>query len=253
MGGQPHGSRVGEAVTGWPDRQMVSFDCETTGVSYEKDWILSASIVNIVPGQPLAVVTEYCDHGLPDPLGGSQIHKLTAAHLAANATAEPAAILDAVCDVLSIAIDEQTPLVGMNLVFDLTMLDRNCRRLGVRPLADRCTIYAADALVLDKGVDPYRKGKRNLAALATHYRVPWDESEAHTSAADAVVAARVVWRIGRLYPRLASLSIPQLHQLQREWKQGQDASFAEYRRKRNEDASGLDGHWPVKPLLAVVR
>lgn len=229
---------------------MVSFDTETTGVAPEVDWILSASICNIVPGQPLAMVTEYCDHGFPDPLGGSQIHKLTAQQLSAFG-GDPAYTLDAVCDVLSIAIDDQTPLVGMNLVFDLTMLDRNCRRLGVRPLTDRCEIYAADALVLDKGVDPFRKGKRNLAALATHYRVPWDEGEAHTSAADAVVAARVVWRIGRLYPRLATLTIPQLHQLQKEWKQAQDASFAEYRRKRNEPVDGLDGHWPIKPLLEV--
>lgn len=240
-------------MTGWVDGPMVAFDVETTGVSVEKDWILSSSLVNIPRSGPVQSDTQYLDHGLSDPIGGGHIHKMDAAFLKEHGD-DPGATLEAICEVLSIMVDQDTPLVGMNLVFDLTMLDRNCRRLGVQPLTDRIPVWCLDALVLDKGVHPYRKGKRTLETLAkVVYQVPWDDDLAHTSAGDALAAARVVWRIGRLYPRLGSLTVPQVHQLQIEWKQTQDASFAEYRRGRNEPIDGLDGHWPVRPLLRVVK
>jgi DNA polymerase-3 subunit epsilon len=227
---------------------MVGFDCETTGVDTERDLILSASIVNIPRTAPPAETTEYLLHpGLTDPVGGQEIHRMTLPFLKENGS-DPAETLEAMCQVLSIMVDEQTPLVGMNVPFDLTMLDRNCRLYGVTPLTDRCQIYALDAFVLDKAVDPYRKGKRNLQTLAGQYRIPWDEDSAHTSAADALAAARVVWRIGRLHPKLGSLSVPQLHQLQVEWKQAQDASFAEYLRKNRKPTEGVDGRWPIRPL-----
>jgi DNA polymerase-3 subunit epsilon len=233
----------------WTDGPMVGFDCETTGVDTERDLILSASVINIPRTAPPAETTEYLLHpGLTDPPGGYEIHKISLQFLKENG-ADPAETLEALCQVLSIMVDEHTPLVGMNVPFDLTMLDRNCRLYGVAPLTDRCQIFALDAFVLDKAVDPYRKGSRKLEALANQYRIPWDAASAHGSAYDAFAAARVVWRIGRLYPALGSLTVPQLHQLQVEWKQKQDASFAEYLRKNQKPTEGVDGRWPIRPLL----
>jgi hypothetical protein len=108
-----------------------------------------------------------------------------------------------------------------------------------------------DGFVLDKQVDRYRKGKRNLEAVAKHYRLPWDEDRAHTAEWDALAAARVVWKLGRIWPRsLGGLTLDRLHDAQIGWKDEQDRSFAEYRRKRNEPTDGLDGQWPIKPLPA---
>lgn len=240
-------------MTGWVDGPMVGFDVETTGVDYDRDWILSASIVNIPRNGPVQSDTQYLDHKLPDPIGAVQIHKMDAAFLAEHGD-DPGATLEAVCEVLAIMVDHEQPMVGMNLVFDLTMLDRNCRRLDVQPLQSRVPLFCVDAYVLDKGVHPYRKGKRNLETLATKvYQVPWDAGTAHSSAADALAAARVAWRIGRLYPGVGQLSAPEVHELQIGWKREQDASFAEYLRGQKKSDAGLDGHWPVKPLLQVVR
>lgn len=240
-------------MTGWVDGPMVGFDTETTGVDYNRDLILSSSIVNIPRTGPVQIATEYLDHKLQDPVGGHQIHKMDAAFLAEHGD-DPGATLEAICEILAIMVDHETPLVGMNIVFDLTMLDRNCRRFDVQPLTSRITPFCVDALVLDKGCHPYRKGKRNLQTLATKvYMVPWNDDEAHTSAGDALAAARVAWRIGRVYPALGALSVPQVHELQMEWKKAQDESFARYKQDRNEPVDGLDGHWPVKPLLEVVR
>ena len=147
-----------------------------------------------------------------------------------------------------------TPVVGMNLVFDFTMLDRNCRRVGVTPLADRCEVAPViDAFVLDKHVDPYRKGKgvRKLSAIAPLYRVPFDDAQAHGAEYDALAAARVVWRIGRVYPPLGQLTAREVHNLQVAAKADQDKSFGAYLRRKNESDAGLDGAWPVKPLTPV--
>lgn len=237
-------------MTGWVDLPWLAFDTETTGVSYDDSLILSSALVNIRdPNAPNPCVStvDYLDHGLEDPIPAGHIHKLTAGFLAANGT-DPAQTLEAICLVMAAVIGPEQPLVGMNVTFDLTMLDRNCRRYGVTPLTDRCEVYAVDPYVLDKLVEPFRKGKRNLERLAKEiYLVPWNEDGAHTAEADAVAAARVAYRIGRLYPALGALEPAQLHQFQVEWKRDQDRSFADYRRKKGDPTVGIDGCWPLKP------
>jgi DNA polymerase-3 subunit epsilon len=227
---------------------MLGFDTETTGVKYDEALILSSALVNIMDpqaGQPQVATVDYLDHGLNDPIPAGHIHQLSAGFLRENGN-DPAQTLEAICLVMAAVMGPSQPLVGMNLAFDLTMLDRNCRRYGVTPLSDRCQIYAVDAYVLDKLVEPYRKGKRNLEALAKIYQVPWDDGGAHTAGADAVAAARVAWRIGRLYPPVGALTAEQITRFQTEWKAEQDRSFAAYRAKKGESTDGIDGMWPVR-------
>lgn len=233
---------------GWVDLPWLGFDTETTGVDPDQALILSSALVNVrdpAAPAPLASTVDYLDHGLKDPIPAGHIHKLDASFLSANGT-DPAQTLEAICLVISAVMGPTQPLVGMNIAFDLTMLDRNCRRYGVTPLTDRCELYCIDPFVLDKLVEPYRKGKRNLERLAEVYRVPWDPVAAHGAEADAVAAARVAWRIGRLYPALGALGPAQLHQFQVEWKRAQDDSFANYRAGRGESTDGIDGLWPVR-------
>lgn len=237
-------------MTGWVDLPWLAYDTETTGVDFDTSLILSSALINIrdpeAPNPGAAVSLDYLDHGLEDPIPAGHIHRLSADFLAKNG-GDPAETLEATCLVMAAVISPEQPLVGMNITFDLTMLDRNCRRYGVTPLSERCEIYAVDCYVLDKLVEPYRKGKRNLERLAALYQVPWDEADAHDAAFDALAAARVAWRIGRLYPKLGALGPVQLHQFQVEWKRDQDASFADYRRKKGESTDGIDGWWPLKP------
>jgi DNA polymerase III epsilon subunit-like protein len=140
----------------------------------------------------------------------------------------------------------------MNARYDLTVLDRECRRHGVETLLDRYVddvIWPViDPFVIDKAVDRYRKGSRTLAALCDHYRVSLDG--AHDSAADAIAAARVAWRLGATRPELAAMDVEALHHKQIEWARQQAESLADYFRRtpgKEMWADGVRTEWPLIP------
>lgn len=224
---------------------MLGYDSETTGV--EQDALILSATLLFIADRQVNSQTLYLNHGVPIPPESTKVHGLTDEFIAANGHL-PSLALDEICSSIQGNLSSGVPLVGMNIEFDLTRLDRNCRRYGMPTLSDTCPRLAPviDAWVLDKGADRYRKGPRNLAALAAIYRVPWDEDQAHTSAADALAAARVAWRIGRMYPPLGALSLTELHDLQTIWKRQQDVNFAAYLRRNNKPVDGLDGQWPVR-------
>jgi DNA polymerase-3 subunit epsilon len=230
---------------------MLAFDTECTGVDVERDHILSATLVHVVPDEYAVTYathssTEWIDPGVPIPPESTKIHGITDELIRQRGQA-PAETLEAICLVIAAVLQEGTPLVGMNVPYDLTILDRNCRRHGVKPLGDRVAIAPViDVWVLDKAVDPYRKGSgmRKLGAICPLYRVRLDG--AHTSEGDALAVARVAWRIGRMYPKLGALTARHLHDLQVQWKLDQDTGFAAWLIKQGKDPSGVDGQWPIR-------
>ena len=68
---------------------------------------------------------------------------------------------------------------------------------------------------------------------------------AHSSDADALAACRVAWRLGSQYPKLAGLSLLELHKAQIGWAAEQAASFQEHLRKKDPSAV-IDGSWPLR-------
>lgn len=231
----------------WVDGPMLAFDTETTGVNVETDRILSASLVHINRNDPPYVATEWINPGVPIPATATAIHGITDTFIKQKGQ-DPAETLEALCLVVAAVLQEGTPIVGMNVTYDLTIFDRECRRHGVLPLSSRVPVRPAiDVMVLDKKVDPYRKGSgmRKLTAICPLYKVPLDG--AHSSEADAMAAARVAWRMGRLYPPLGELTAQQLHDLQVQWKVEQDASFARWAKSQKKEISDCDGSWPYRP------
>lgn len=139
-----------------------------------------------------------------------------------------------------------TPVVIMNAPYDLTLLDREARRYGIKTLSDTVggDLRVVDPRVIDKAVDTYRPGKRTLTHLCAHYGVKLDG--AHSADADAVAACRVAWRLGQQYPKLAALSLDELHKTQVEWHAAWAADFqAHLRGKGKTDV--IDGSWPLIP------
>jgi len=235
---------------------MLAFDVESTGVDVESEHILSASLVHIYrPANTWRVQasTEWINPGVPIPPGSTAIHGITDEFIRVSG-GEPAPTLDAIVQVIATVLSGGTPLVGANVPYDLTILDRNCRRHGVTTLSERmeqangAIAPCIDVQVLDKRVDPYRKGKgmRQLGAICPLYRV--EHGSAHDSQADALAAARIAYRIGRMYRKLGGLDVWQLHLLQQEWKLEQDASLAAYFVRMDRDATGVDGQWPIRAL-----
>ncbi len=238
-------------MTGWHLGKMLAFDLETTGIDVESDRIVTASTVGITPDQTYRTRTAswLVDPGVDIPEAATAVHGITTDHAKEHGE-RPEVALDAVAADLALALVGGVPVVGMNLPYDLTLLDRECRRHRVPTLDDRLdgrVRPVIDVHVLDKQVDPYRKGSRKLTDLCEHYAVRLDD--AHDSTADAVAAARVAYRICQRFPELAAMSLGELHDAQITWAAEQAASLAaHWRRKGDPRADDVDGSWPIRPI-----
>lgn len=223
----------------WHKGPMTGLDFETTGVSTEDDRIVTASIVRIQPGKPTDSTAWLVNPGIPIPEGAAAIHGITTERAQAQGK-DPAGVLLDVVTELEHAFDEG-PVVLMNAPFDLTMLDRECRRHGVAGLDNVRPVI--DVRVLDKRIS-YRRGPRKLADLCAHYGVRIDG--AHDSTYDALAALRVAWRIAERHPNL-QIDLGDLHDQQVIWAEEQMANFAAYRRGKGQPLDDEDGTWPLKP------
>lgn len=173
----------------------------------------------------------------------------------------------------------ERPLVGHNVAYDLTLLDREMRRTGVgrlevdRPAGGTVLVLidgetagvfpVLDSLVIDKAVDRYRPGKRKLDVTAAHYGVPMAEGAAHGATADVFASLRILWKIWQrsqgsvdqlieLYaerkrPRalatefkaLGAMDLMSLHQAQVRWAREQADGLREYFVQQH--AKGVEG------------
>jgi DNA polymerase-3 subunit epsilon len=255
---------------------MVAFDLETTGVDVETDRIVTAAVIGVGGDRPQNTREWLADPGIEIPEGASEIHKITTEHARANG--KPAAeVVDQVAQALADDVRQGAVIVGHNVPYDLTLLDRECRRHSLAPLVDRLgeqAAYVIDTRVLDTHCAPYRKrvsetqGARQLITLAQVYELPWNESEAHGCSYDALMAARVAYRIGTLahmpkadwpqsirftrrprFHELEGLTLAELHELQVKLAVEQAAGLQEFFRK-TDPAAVVDGSWPMRPLEA---
>jgi DNA polymerase-3 subunit epsilon len=226
----------------WGDRLGV-FDLETTGVDVDTSRIVSACIA--VLDEDGRVVSRWdwlADPGIEIPEGASAVHGITTER--ARDEGRPAALVVAeIAQTLRVLFDSGIPVTVYNAPYDLTLLDRECRRHGLEPLDG--TTPVIDPLVIDKAVDRYRKGKRTLEVTAELYEVPLDD--AHDAGADAIAAGRVALALLRRYPDDLDVGLTDLHGRQEVWHAEQAASFQEYlRSKRGDDSYVADPSWPVK-------
>jgi len=231
-------------MSSWGDRLGV-FDLETTGVDVDTSRIVSACIA--VLDEDGRVVSRWdwlADPGIEIPEGASAVHGITTER--ARAEGRPATVVVAeIAQTLRVLFDSGIPVTVYNAPYDLTLLDRECRRHGLDALDG--TMPVIDPLVIDKAVDRFRKGKRTLEVTAELYEVPLDD--AHDAGADAIAAGRVALALLRRYPDDLDVSLADLHGRQEVWHAEQAASFQDYlRSKRGDDSYIADPSWPVKPV-----
>lgn len=223
----------------WSEQPLLSFDTETTGPDPTTARIVTATAVVVNDGPPAA--TEWlADPGVDIPEGATAVHGITTEH--AREHGRPAAD---VCleleSMLNAAWLLGQPVLAYNAVYDLTVLDRELRRHHGHSLA--VTGPVIDPLVIDKAVDRYRKGKRTLTAACEHYRVTL--TDAHTSAADALGAARVAWRICQKHPDIAGTDPAELFDLQVDWYREQAQGLAEYFARQGK-TEHVSLEWPLR-------
>lgn len=245
-------------MTGWHRGAMVAFDLETDSPDPQDARIITACVA-VIDGTgrtPPEVTTWVLRPVRPIPADAAEIHGYTTDRATAEGI-DPARGVKEIALRLGEATQAGLPIVAYNAVYDLTVTDREMRRHGLGAVQP-AGLRVIDPFVLDKALDRYRKGKRTLTAACEHYGVRLDG--AHDAAFDALAAARVAWAIGHRTPRVAAMSLDDLHAFQVTARQEQDDSFGRYLRSLARDAKTVDeqielhrradgctGAWPVLP------
>ena len=198
----------------WHTGPLALFDLETTGVDPHRDRIVTATIIHITPGQRPIPATWLINPGIPIPEPATRIHGITTQH-AEDHGHNPADATRAIAAMLLAHTFDDTPVVGHNVSFDLTMLWAELVRHGHTMLADQVRTIrpVVDTMILDKWVDPWRPkeptarrkdpakcGSRRLLDTARVWGLPVDEDQAHGSEYDALLAGRVAWKICEATP-----------------------------------------------------
>lgn len=269
----------------WHLERLCPLDTETTGVDPETARIVEAYIGQVggsqapVDPQPILI-----NPGIEVPAEAAKIHGYTTEYLREHG-APAAESIDVFAGRAASALLAGVPLVGHNIRYDLTILDRECRRHGLPTLAERTGGIEGpilDTQVLSKHVDPYRRrvsetqGAQCLKTCCQAFRVGWVDEDAHGARYDALASARVAWRIGSIaaMPRQdrptfsasrdlfddVAVDLVDLHAAQVKWAAEQDAGLAEYFRKQamrartadeqldlHRRADSITGHWPIAP------
>lgn len=254
----------------WYNGPLILFDLETGGINPDVDEIVTGALALIAArpegGGPRPVkVWEWLVAVEKEiPPGATEIHGITTAY--AREHGKPGAeVVERMTATLAVLLREGATLVGMNVSFDLTFLDRACRRFGLQALGDRLppgALAVADVYVIDKEMSR-RKGGRKLTDLCAFYGVRLDG--AHDATADALAAGRVAWAICRDHPKIRDAKAEDLHQWQIGWRAKQQKSFASWLRgqaaqetdeqKRLETLARADEirpEWPVIPPMVPV-
>jgi len=198
---------------------VLGFDTETTGTSVDRDRIVSAALARRRPDGGIEEWTWLISPDIDIPPAASAVHGITTDH--ARAHGRPA--VEALEEIAAAIAGAGAPVVVFNAGFDLPLLDAELARNGLATLPERLggpVRPVLDPLVLDRGTDRFRKGKRTLAALVEHYGVT-AAGEAHDALADVRATIAVLDAILDANREVATLSLDALHDWQsakhREW------------------------------------
>ena len=275
----------------WWTGKALGFDFETDGKDPTDARIITCGMVAMDPGlNPTDLELMLQPERDIDP-GAVAIHGITTERARKEGQLREVGIAQIVTTVAEL-VDEDRPMVGHNLSYDLTVLDREMRRVGIGSLStDIDTGYVSlrvdgkqaarfpviDTYVLDKAVDRYRPGKRQLSFVAAHYGVPMADGAAHGATADAIASLRIAIEIAnrcampisavadlymdRRYPmevaeafyNLGALSLADLHYFQCQAAVDQAEGLRGHFLKKGDKqaAATVNGAWPFRPVPAL--
>lgn len=225
-------------IATWCATPFLSLDTETTSPDPKEARIVTASALLLSSAGVVESTSWLINPGVEIPAEAAAIHGITTERARAEGV-EPGPAIASIADSVRETWANGCPVVIMNARYDLCVLSCEVARHGLPPLGAGPVL---DPQVLDRAVDKYRKGKRKLVDLARHYRVR--EGAAHSSDGDALMAARVLWKLAQ-HPTIRGLSLAQVQSFQiaahAEWA----ANYQLYLREQGNAAAVIDGAWPL--------
>jgi DNA polymerase-3 subunit epsilon len=208
---------------GWHGELLVGFDLETTGTDPREARIVTGAVIEVRGTEPVGHREWLADPGVEIPADAVAVHGIS---------------------------NERATAVAYNAAFDLTLLSAELRRYGLPSLRDRLggvdPAPVIDPYTIDRSVDRYRRGKRNLEAVCAEYGIALDS--AHDASADALAAARLAGAIAARHPKVAALGPAELHRRQIEWYAEWAADFQSFLRRKGDATAVVDGVWPLRDL-----
>lgn len=229
----------------WSSGPLLGFDTETTGVSPLHSRIVTASIV--VTGEQPTIHNWILDPGVEIPSAAVDVHGISTARARAEG-ADPLFALAEIRDVLVAGMKAGYPVVAFNAPFDLTLLEAELTRYGLdtmSTLLGREPFPVLDPLVIDRMLDPYRKGPRRLETLISLYRL--DATGFHDAENDVVATLKLLRAMVKDHAMLRASSLRKLYELQASTHQKWAESFNRYLVDQGRRAN-VDGHWPLMPM-----
>lgn len=234
-------------------RYLAAFDTETTGPDPETDAIVTA-FVGLYDSHEDRFIEEFdwlLEPRIPIADGAAAVHGISQEYAAEWGTDAALGVFE-ISQRLDIYQRAATPLVAFNARFDFTLLDREYRRHfpGGRPFEPTLVL---DPYVIDKALNPYRKGKRKLVDVCRHTGVPV-EANAHDAGADCLMAARLAsYQLS--HTTLKDMTLERIHAREIEHAESQGKGLAAYFRKagRTAEAATVQTEWPLVPFTTKER
>lgn len=231
-------------MTPWYKGPLLSLDTETTGVDVFEDRMVTCNMTYSYNNgiTPDYVANWMVDPGVEIPEGASNVHGVTT-EIAQRDGGDPFEALKNIANHLKNWDSLGFPVVIFNAAYDASLLNAEFDRYGIsRPTNwDR----VIDPLVLDKGLDPFRKGSRKLIDMARHYGIELSEDDAHSADFDAGASVQIARKIGELWE--IDAPIEEIQAQQKIWKKKQAAGFQRYKRELDNDQTLIiNGEWPFQ-------
>lgn len=221
--------------------KYIVWDAETGGVQVHEDrivqWFMATADED---GNPIDTYQWFINPGVPIAQGAIDVHGLTNEWLAEHGR-DPKEAFTEIRDTFLKHLD--LIHVAFNMSFDLSILDAEFKRHGITSefgtyMAENARLV--DAIVIDRHFDKYRKGKRTLAAQATHYGVEYDPNALHDAKEDVRVTAQVTAKVVEKYGIPTVAEQAQMHV---DWAEGFETWLRE---AKGDDTIEIERDWPLK-------
>jgi DNA polymerase-3 subunit epsilon len=217
----------------WANGRLVGFDLETTSPNPREAKPVSFALAFFEGRELTQGRAGLINPGVPIPPETTDIHGITD-EMAQERGGDLQRSVEGLAAELVAASLTGMPVVGCNLRYDLTVIDTLTQATTGESLWEMGWCGpAVDVLVIDRGVDKYRKGKRTLTALAAHYGVAL--LDAHSASADTTAAVLIAQALADKYPEVGKASLPELHLKQKKWHREWAEHYSEYRVKRGDE------------------
>ena len=217
--------------------KVLSFDLETTSANPFEAHIVTSALVHIDSGgaHPQELLA---DPGVPIPEAATKVHGITTEYAREHGRPHADVLAETIAAIRKAWTDGYA-LIVYNASYDLTVLH------SLEP-GFLITGPVYDPYVMDKLLDPYRRGKRTLTALCEEYQVRLEN--AHEATNDALAAARIAWKQAkkRFASQITPQTMEQLMEFQAVGYYRSQNDFKKYLLGRGKDASDVNTAWPLQ-------